>query len=54
MESLPYPASLLGARSGINFDAQDPRGCVMLERWCWAVVPVRKNYRDTGSILNVI
>ncbi len=42
-----------GAKSGINFDAQDPRKSGVLKRWFQAVQPLLKNYYGTGGDLNV-
>lgn len=42
-----------GAKSGINFDPQDPRKKGVLERWFKAVMPLLKNYYGTGGDLNV-
>lgn len=42
-----------GAKSGINFDPQDPRRRGVLERWFKAVSPLLKNYYGTGGDLNV-
>jgi len=42
-----------GAKSGINFDPNDPRRWEVLERWYKAVFPVLKNYYGTGGDLNV-
>ncbi|MEE9363151.1 MAG: Glu/Leu/Phe/Val dehydrogenase dimerization domain-containing protein [Cellulophaga sp.] len=42
-----------GAKSGINFDPQDPRKQGVLERWYAAVAPLLKNYYGTGGDLNV-
>ncbi|SNC77170.1 Glutamate dehydrogenase/leucine dehydrogenase [Hymenobacter gelipurpurascens] len=42
-----------GAKSGINFDPQDPRKRGVLERWYRAVIPLLKNYYGTGGDLNV-
>ncbi|RSK37507.1 Glu/Leu/Phe/Val dehydrogenase dimerization domain-containing protein [Hymenobacter metallilatus] len=42
-----------GAKSGINFDPQDPRKRGVLERWYKAVIPLLKNYYGTGGDLNV-
>ncbi|MCS6821965.1 MAG: amino acid dehydrogenase [Microscillaceae bacterium] len=42
-----------GAKSGINFDPQDPRKYQVLERWYRAVYPLLKNYYGTGGDLNV-
>ncbi len=42
-----------GAKSGINFDPQDPRKRGVLERWYKAVTPLLKHYYGTGGDLNV-
>jgi glutamate dehydrogenase/leucine dehydrogenase len=42
-----------GAKSGINFDPNDPRKNDVLKRWFKAVVPVLKNYYGTGGDLNI-
>ncbi len=42
-----------GAKSGINFDPQDPRKKGVLERWFKAVMPLLKSYYGTGGDLNV-
>jgi glutamate dehydrogenase/leucine dehydrogenase len=42
-----------GAKSGINFDPNDPRKPGVLERWYKAVMPLLKNYYGTGGDLNV-
>ncbi len=42
-----------GAKSGINFDPQDPRKKGVLERWFKVVVPILKAYYGTGGDLNV-
>ena len=42
-----------GAKSGINFDPNDPRKKGVLERWYRAVRPLLKNYYGTGGDLNV-
>lgn len=42
-----------GAKSGINFDPQDPRKEGVLERWFKAVSPLLKSYYGTGGDLNV-
>jgi glutamate dehydrogenase/leucine dehydrogenase len=42
-----------GAKSGINFDPNDPRKQGVLERWYKAVKPLLKNYYGTGGDLNV-
>ena len=42
-----------GAKSGINFDPNDPRKKEVLERWFKAVSPLLKNYYGTGGDLNV-
>lgn len=42
-----------GAKSGINFDPNDPRKEGVLRRWYSAVTPLLKNYYGTGGDLNV-
>jgi len=42
-----------GAKSGINFDPNDPRKEGVLRRWYKAVSPLLKNYYGTGGDLNV-
>ena len=42
-----------GAKSGIDFDPQDPRKEGVLKRWYQAVIPLLKNYYGTGGDLNV-
>jgi len=42
-----------GAKSGIDFDPNDPRKQGVLERWYKAVYPLLKNYYGTGGDLNV-
>lgn len=42
-----------GAKSGINFDPNDPRKKGVLERWFKAVSPLLKSYYGTGGDLNV-
>jgi glutamate dehydrogenase/leucine dehydrogenase len=42
-----------GAKSGINFDPQDPRKKGVLERWYKAVSPLLKSYYGTGGDLNI-
>jgi len=42
-----------GAKSGINFDPNDPRKDGVLKRWFKAVTPLLKNYYGTGGDLNV-
>jgi len=42
-----------GAKSGINFDPQDPRKKGVLERWFKVVNPLLKTYYGTGGDLNV-
>lgn len=42
-----------GAKSGINFDPNDPRKRGVLERWYKAVAPLLKHYYGTGGDLNV-
>jgi glutamate dehydrogenase/leucine dehydrogenase len=45
--------SIGGAKSGINFDPNDPRKKEVLDRWYKAVIPLLKNYYGTGGDLNV-
>ncbi len=42
-----------GAKSGINFDPQDPRKNGVLRRWFKAVLPLLSHYYGTGGDLNV-
>ena len=42
-----------GAKSGINFDPEDPRKEGVLRRWYAAVKPLLKYYYGTGGDLNV-
>lgn len=42
-----------GAKSGINFDPNDPRKKDVLKRWYTAVMPLLKYYYGTGGDLNV-
>jgi len=42
-----------GAKSGINFDPNDPRKAGVLHRWYLAVMPLLKYYYGTGGDLNV-
>ena len=42
-----------GAKSGINFDPNDPRRWEVLQRWYKAAFPILKNYYGTGGDLNV-
>ncbi len=42
-----------GAKSGINFNPNDPRKIGVLERWYHAVSPLLKSYYGTGGDLNV-
>ncbi|OWY23084.1 amino acid dehydrogenase [Sphingobacteriales bacterium UPWRP_1] len=42
-----------GAKSGINFDPNDPRKEEVLHRWFKAVIPLLKSYYGTGGDLNV-
>lgn len=42
-----------GAKSGINFDPNDPRKTGVLERWYKAVMPLLKTYYGTGGDMNV-
>ncbi len=45
--------SIGGAKSGINFDPDDPRKKDVLKRWYKAVSPLLKSYYGTGGDLNV-
>ncbi len=45
--------SIGGAKSGINFDPNDPRKEGVLNRWYKAIKPLLKNYYGTGGDLNV-
>ena len=45
--------SIGGAKSGINFDPNDPRKAGVLHRWYSAVMPLLKYYYGTGGDLNV-
>lgn len=42
-----------GAKSGIDFDPNDPKRLDVLKRWYRAVLPLLKNYYGTGGDLNV-
>ncbi len=42
-----------GAKSGIDFDPNDPRRMEVLRRWYQAVLPLLKFYYGTGGDLNV-
>lgn len=42
-----------GAKSGINFNPNDPRKKGVLKRWYHAVAPLLKSYYGTGGDLNV-
>jgi glutamate dehydrogenase/leucine dehydrogenase len=42
-----------GAKSGINFNPNDPRKRGVLERWYHVVAPMLKSYYGTGGDLNV-
>ncbi len=42
-----------GAKSGINFNPNDPRKKQVLERWYKAVSPLLKSYYGTGGDLNI-
>lgn len=42
-----------GAKSGINFDPNDPRKGEVLKRWYNAVTPLLKHYYGTGGDLNI-
>src|SRR5690554_7102302 len=43
-----------GAKSGINFDPNDPRKEGVLRRWFQAVFPLLKKYYGTGGTLKVM
>ncbi len=45
--------SIGGAKSGINFDPNDPRKDQVLEKWYKAVYPILKTYYGTGGDMNV-
>ena len=45
--------SIGGAKSGINFDPNDPRKEGVVKRWYKAVAPLLKHYYGTGGDLNV-
>ncbi|MES2430205.1 MAG: Glu/Leu/Phe/Val dehydrogenase dimerization domain-containing protein [Bacteroidota bacterium] len=42
-----------GAKSGINFDPNDPRKSGVLQRWFKVVTPLLKSYYGTGGDMNV-
>jgi glutamate dehydrogenase/leucine dehydrogenase len=42
-----------GAKSGINFDPEDPRKGEVLKRWFTAIRPLLKTYYGTGGDMNV-
>jgi glutamate dehydrogenase/leucine dehydrogenase len=42
-----------GAKSGINFDPNDPRKKEVLERWYKVVAPILKSYYGTGGDMNI-
>jgi glutamate dehydrogenase/leucine dehydrogenase len=42
-----------GAKSGINFDPEDPRKTEVLKRWFKAVIPLLKSYYGTGGDMHV-
>ena len=42
-----------GAKSGINFDPNDPRKKEVLKRWYEAITPLLKYYYGTGGDLNI-
>jgi glutamate dehydrogenase/leucine dehydrogenase len=42
-----------GAKSGIDFDPNDPRKKEVLKRWYAAVTPLLKHYYGTGGDLNI-
>ncbi|MDQ3142464.1 MAG: amino acid dehydrogenase [Bacteroidota bacterium] len=45
--------SIGGAKSGINFNPEDPRKLDVLKRWYQAISPFLKSYYGTGGDLNV-
>ncbi len=45
--------SIGGAKSGINFDPNDPRKNEVLKRWYKALLPILKAYYGTGGDLNI-
>lgn len=45
--------SIGGAKSGIDFDPNDPRKEGVLNRWFKVVSPILKNYYGTGGDLNI-
>lgn len=45
--------SIGGAKSGIDFDPEDPRKEGVLKRWYRAVLPLLKHYYGTGGDMNV-
>ena len=45
--------AICGAKSGIDFDPNDPRKEGVLRRWYRAIYPLLKNYYGTGGDLNV-
>lgn len=42
-----------GAKSGINFDPQNPKKEEVLKRWYKVIMPLLKNYYGTGGDLNI-
>ena len=42
-----------GAKSGINFNPDDPRKKGVLTRWYKVVAPLLKHYYGTGGDLNI-
>ncbi len=42
-----------GAKSGIDFDPEDPRKGEVLQRWYQAIFPLLKHYYGTGGDMNV-
>lgn len=42
-----------GAKSGIDFDPQDPRKKEVLKRWYTAIMPILKSYYGTGGDLHI-
>lgn len=45
--------SIGGAKSGIDFDPNDPRKNEVMQRWFKAVFPILKSYYGTGGDLNI-
>ncbi len=42
-----------GAKSGINFDPENPKKAEVLKRWYKVIMPLLKNYYGTGGDLNI-